>query len=100
MRRSRMLSWQGYAHNAIGSETADANDLLDSASSPSSERSRHATRLAIFMLTYLKRFKSKKALTGGERVAELPVYNRFFNITAADRALQQRRRRPPQRHGR
>eukprot|EP00873_Tetraselmis_striata_P018682 jgi/Tetstr1/438946/TSEL_027441.t1 len=37
-------------------------------------------------LTYLRRFKCKKALTGEERVAERLVYSRFVDTTAAERS--------------
>jgi hypothetical protein len=37
-------------------------------------------------LTYIRRFKGKKALTGEERVAEHLVYSRFFDTKAADRS--------------
>eukprot|EP00873_Tetraselmis_striata_P024520 jgi/Tetstr1/444784/TSEL_032632.t1 len=84
------------AKNATARDTADANDLLDSAirtiaTCGQADEDR---------LTYLRRFKCKKALTGEERVAERLVYSRFFDTTAADRALQQWRRRLLQRHGR
>jgi hypothetical protein len=36
-------------------------------------------------LTYIRRFKGKKALTGGEQVAERLVYSCFFDTRAADR---------------
>jgi hypothetical protein len=36
-------------------------------------------------LTYIRRFKGKKALTGEEQVAEYLVYSRFLDIHAADR---------------
>jgi hypothetical protein len=37
-------------------------------------------------LTYVRRFKCKKALTGEERVADRLVYSRFFDTHAADRS--------------
>jgi hypothetical protein len=37
-------------------------------------------------LTYIRRFKGKKALTGDERVAERLVYSRFFDTHAPDRS--------------
>jgi hypothetical protein len=36
-------------------------------------------------LTYIRRFKAKKILTGGERVAERLVYTRCFDTIASDR---------------
>jgi hypothetical protein len=36
-------------------------------------------------LTYIRRFKAKKILTGEERVAERLVYTRCFNTAASDR---------------
>jgi hypothetical protein len=37
-------------------------------------------------LTYIRRFKGKKALTGEDRVASRLVYSRFFDTQAADRS--------------
>jgi hypothetical protein len=37
-------------------------------------------------LTYLRRFKGKKLLTKGERVAERLLYSIFFDIHAGDRS--------------
>jgi hypothetical protein len=37
-------------------------------------------------LTYVRRFKGKKALIGEERVAERLVYSRFFDTQAANRS--------------
>eukprot|EP00873_Tetraselmis_striata_P035598 jgi/Tetstr1/455862/TSEL_042651.t1 len=70
------------AKNATARDTADANDLLDSAIRTIATCG-HA---AEDRLTYLRRFKCKKALTGEERVAERLVYSRFFDITAAERS--------------
>jgi uncharacterized membrane protein len=36
-------------------------------------------------LTFLRRFKSKKLLSGEERVAERVVYSRFFDTQIGDR---------------
>jgi hypothetical protein len=36
-------------------------------------------------LTYIRRFKGKKALAGEERAAERLVYSLFFDTHAADR---------------
>jgi hypothetical protein len=36
-------------------------------------------------LTYIRRFKAKKTLTGEERVAERLVYTRCFDTVASDR---------------
>eukprot|EP00873_Tetraselmis_striata_P038086 jgi/Tetstr1/458350/TSEL_044789.t1 len=70
------------AKNAIARDTADANDLLDSAI-----RTIATCGQAVEdRLTYLRRFKCKKALTGEERVAERLVYSRFFDTTAAERS--------------
>jgi hypothetical protein len=38
-------------------------------------------------LTYVRRFKGKKALTREERVAEHLVYSRFFDTQASDRSI-------------
>eukprot|EP00873_Tetraselmis_striata_P018203 jgi/Tetstr1/438467/TSEL_027022.t1 len=70
------------AKNATARDTADANDLLDSAirtiaTCGQADEDR---------LTYLRRFKCKKALTGEERVAERLVYSRFVDTTAAERS--------------
>eukprot|EP00873_Tetraselmis_striata_P026282 jgi/Tetstr1/446546/TSEL_034071.t1 len=60
------------------------------------DKKKHATRdeyrhlmcygAAKDRLTYLRRFKCKKTLTGEERVAERLVYSRFFDTTAAERS--------------
>eukprot|EP00873_Tetraselmis_striata_P041649 jgi/Tetstr1/461913/TSEL_006991.t1 len=70
------------AKNATARDTADANDLLDSAI-----RTIATCGQAVEdRLTYLRRFKCKKALTGEEQVAEHLVYSRFFDTTAAERS--------------
>eukprot|EP00873_Tetraselmis_striata_P046304 jgi/Tetstr1/466568/TSEL_011070.t1 len=66
------------AKNATARDTADANDLLDSAIRTIATCG-HA---AEDRLTYLRRFKCKKALTGEERDAERLVYSHFFDTTA------------------
>jgi hypothetical protein len=38
-------------------------------------------------LTYVRRFKGAKALTGEERVAERLVYSHFFDTQATDRSI-------------
>eukprot|EP00873_Tetraselmis_striata_P036044 jgi/Tetstr1/456308/TSEL_043064.t1 len=69
--------------NATARDTADANDLLDSAI-----RTIATCGQAVEdRLTYLRRFKCKKALTGEERVAERLVYSRCFDTTAAERTI-------------
>eukprot|EP00873_Tetraselmis_striata_P002462 jgi/Tetstr1/422726/TSEL_013523.t1 len=71
------------AKNATARDTADANDLLDSAIRTIAT----CGQAAEDRLTYLRRFKCKKALTTGEeRVAERLVYSRFFDTTAAERS--------------
>eukprot|EP00873_Tetraselmis_striata_P009404 jgi/Tetstr1/429668/TSEL_019565.t1 len=70
------------AKNATARDTADANDLLDSAIRAIAT----CGQAAEDRLTYLRRFKCKKALTGEERVAERLVYSRFFDTTAAQRS--------------
>eukprot|EP00873_Tetraselmis_striata_P012995 jgi/Tetstr1/433259/TSEL_022547.t1 len=70
------------ANNATARDTADANDLLDSAIRTIATCGQAAEN----RLTYLRRFKCKKALTGEERVAERLVYSRFFDTTAAERS--------------
>eukprot|EP00873_Tetraselmis_striata_P008643 jgi/Tetstr1/428907/TSEL_018883.t1 len=70
------------AKNATARDTADANDLLDSAIRTIAT----CGQAAEDRLTYLRRFKCKKALTGEERVAERFVYSRFFDTTAAERS--------------
>eukprot|EP00873_Tetraselmis_striata_P001184 jgi/Tetstr1/421448/TSEL_012397.t1 len=70
------------AKNATDRDTADANDLLHSAISTIAT----CGQAAEDRLTYLRRFKCKKALTGEERVAERLVYSRFFDTTAAERS--------------
>eukprot|EP00873_Tetraselmis_striata_P022459 jgi/Tetstr1/442723/TSEL_030813.t1 len=70
------------ANNATARDTADANDLLDSAIRTIAT----CGQAAEDRLTYLRRFKCKKALTGEERVAERLVYSRFFDTTAAERS--------------
>eukprot|EP00873_Tetraselmis_striata_P014954 jgi/Tetstr1/435218/TSEL_024137.t1 len=83
-RRSRTL-WQRFekrAKNATARDTADANDLLDSAIRTIAT----CGQAAEDRLTYLRRFKCKKALTGEERIAERLVYSRFFETTAAERS--------------
>eukprot|EP00873_Tetraselmis_striata_P039205 jgi/Tetstr1/459469/TSEL_004836.t1 len=67
---------------ATARDTADANDLLDSAIRTIATCG-HA---AEDRLTYLRRFKYKKALTGEERIAERLVYSSFFDTTAAERS--------------
>eukprot|EP00873_Tetraselmis_striata_P025467 jgi/Tetstr1/445731/TSEL_033379.t1 len=80
--RSRTL-WQRFARkNATARDTAGANDLLDSTIRTIAT----CGQAAEDRLTYLRRFKCKKALTGEERVAERLVYSRFFNTTAAERS--------------
>eukprot|EP00873_Tetraselmis_striata_P046593 jgi/Tetstr1/466857/TSEL_011314.t1 len=68
------------AKNATARDTADANDLLDSAIRTIAA----CGQAAEDRFTYLRRFKCKKALTGEERVAERLVYSRFFDTTAAE----------------
>eukprot|EP00873_Tetraselmis_striata_P023764 jgi/Tetstr1/444028/TSEL_031967.t2 len=75
--RSR-TPWQ----NVAARDTADADDRLDSAVCTIATCG-HA---AEDKLTYLRRFKCKKALTGEERVAERLVYFRFLDTTAAERS--------------
>eukprot|EP00873_Tetraselmis_striata_P033009 jgi/Tetstr1/453273/TSEL_003955.t1 len=70
------------AKNATARDTADANDLLDSAIRTIATCGQGAED----RLAYLRRFKCKKALTGEERVAERLVYSRFFDTTAAERS--------------
>eukprot|EP00873_Tetraselmis_striata_P005540 jgi/Tetstr1/425804/TSEL_016183.t1 len=69
------------AKNATARDTADANDLLDSVIRTIAT----CMHAAEDRLTYLRRFKCKKALTGEERVTERLVYSRFFDTTAAER---------------
>eukprot|EP00873_Tetraselmis_striata_P018673 jgi/Tetstr1/438937/TSEL_002954.t1 len=71
------------AKNATARDTADyADDLLDSAI-----RTIATCGQAVEdHLTYLRRFKCKKALTGEERVAERLIFSRFFDTTAAERS--------------
>eukprot|EP00873_Tetraselmis_striata_P018437 jgi/Tetstr1/438701/TSEL_027250.t1 len=57
------------AKNATARDTADANDLLDSTIRTIAT----CGQAAEDRLTYLRRFKCKKALTGEERVAECLV---------------------------
>eukprot|EP00873_Tetraselmis_striata_P001327 jgi/Tetstr1/421591/TSEL_012535.t1 len=71
------------ANNATARDTADANDLLDSAIRTIAT----CGQAAEDRLTYLRRFKCKKALTGEERVAERLVYSRFFDTTAAEGSI-------------
>eukprot|EP00873_Tetraselmis_striata_P010133 jgi/Tetstr1/430397/TSEL_020207.t1 len=70
------------AENATARDTADANDLLDSAIRTIATCGQGAED----RLAYLRRFKCKTALTGKERVAERLVYSRFFDTTAAERS--------------
>eukprot|EP00873_Tetraselmis_striata_P006287 jgi/Tetstr1/426551/TSEL_016849.t1 len=70
------------AENATARDTADANDLLDSAICTIAM----CGQAAQDRLAYLRRFKCKKVLTGKERVAERLVYSRFFDTTAAERS--------------
>eukprot|EP00873_Tetraselmis_striata_P019320 jgi/Tetstr1/439584/TSEL_028011.t1 len=70
------------AKTATARDTADANDLLDSTIRTIAT----CGQAAEDRLTYLRRFKCKKALTGEERVAERVVYSRFFDTTAAERS--------------
>eukprot|EP00873_Tetraselmis_striata_P002200 jgi/Tetstr1/422464/TSEL_013302.t1 len=71
------------AKNATARDTADANDLLDSAIRTIAT----CGQAAEDRLTYHSRFKCKKALvTGEERVVEGLVYSRFFDTTAAERS--------------
>eukprot|EP00873_Tetraselmis_striata_P039898 jgi/Tetstr1/460162/TSEL_005478.t1 len=70
------------AKNATVRDTADANDLLDSAIRTIAT----CGQAAEDRLTYLRRYKCKKAFTGEERVAEPLVYSRFFDTTAAERS--------------
>eukprot|EP00873_Tetraselmis_striata_P023803 jgi/Tetstr1/444067/TSEL_003307.t1 len=70
------------AKNATARDTADANDLLDTAIRTIAT----CGQAAEDRLTYLRRFKCKKALTGEERVAERLVYSPFFDTTAAERS--------------
>eukprot|EP00873_Tetraselmis_striata_P019578 jgi/Tetstr1/439842/TSEL_028253.t1 len=70
------------AKNATARDTADANDLLDSAIRTIAT----CGQAAEDRLTYLRRFKCKKALTGEERFAECLVYSRLFDTTAAERS--------------
>eukprot|EP00873_Tetraselmis_striata_P027420 jgi/Tetstr1/447684/TSEL_035042.t1 len=69
-------------NNATARDTADANDLLDSAIRMIAT----CGQAVEDRLTYFRRFKCKKALTGEERVAERLVYSRFFDTTAAERS--------------
>eukprot|EP00873_Tetraselmis_striata_P010122 jgi/Tetstr1/430386/TSEL_020196.t1 len=71
------------AKNATARDTADANDLLDSAIRTIATCGQGAED----RLTNFRRFKCKKALTGEERVAERLVYSRFFDTTAAERSI-------------
>eukprot|EP00873_Tetraselmis_striata_P033451 jgi/Tetstr1/453715/TSEL_040671.t1 len=70
------------AKNATARDTADADDLLDSAIRTIATCGQGAED----RLTYLRRCKCKKALTGEERVAERLVYSRFFDTSAAERS--------------
>ena len=68
--------------NASAADTEDAWGLLASAT-----RTLKAIQGASEdRLTYLRRFKCKKALTGDERVAERLVYSRFLDTAAAERS--------------
>eukprot|EP00873_Tetraselmis_striata_P005985 jgi/Tetstr1/426249/TSEL_016569.t1 len=70
------------AENATARDTADANDLLDSAIRAIATCGQDDED----RLTYLRRFKCKKALTGEGRVPECLVDSRFFDTTAAERS--------------
>eukprot|EP00873_Tetraselmis_striata_P002148 jgi/Tetstr1/422412/TSEL_013250.t1 len=71
------------AENATARDTADANDLLDSAIRTIAT----CGQATEDRLNYLRRFNCKKALPGEERrVAERLVYSRFFDTTAAERS--------------
>eukprot|EP00873_Tetraselmis_striata_P019945 jgi/Tetstr1/440209/TSEL_028560.t1 len=70
------------AENDTARDTADADNPLDSAIRTIAT----CGQVAEDRLTYLRRFKCKKALTGKERVAERLVYSRFFDTTAAERS--------------
>eukprot|EP00873_Tetraselmis_striata_P038110 jgi/Tetstr1/458374/TSEL_044812.t1 len=70
------------AQNATARDTADSNDLLDSAIRTITT----CGQAAEDRLTCLRRFKCKKALTGEDRVAERLVYSLFYDATAADRS--------------
>jgi hypothetical protein len=67
---------------ATATERAHAWDIIDAA-----VRTHKAVTQAVeSRLTYVRRFKGKKALTGEERVAERLVYSRFFDTQAAGRS--------------
>eukprot|EP00873_Tetraselmis_striata_P009547 jgi/Tetstr1/429811/TSEL_019678.t1 len=70
------------AKNATARDTADANEILDSAIRTIAT----CERAAEDRLTYLRRFECKKALAGEEQVAERLVHSRFFVTTAAERS--------------
>jgi hypothetical protein len=66
---------------ATETERTHAWDITDAA-----VRTHKAVTQAVeSRLTYVLRFKGKKALTGEKRVAERLVYSRFFDTQAADR---------------
>eukprot|EP00873_Tetraselmis_striata_P007152 jgi/Tetstr1/427416/TSEL_017580.t1 len=71
------------ASNATARDTADANDLLDSAIRTIAT----CGQTVEGRLIYLRRFKYKNVLAGEERVAERLVYSRVFDTTAKERAL-------------
>jgi hypothetical protein len=62
-------------------ERAHAGDINDAAV----RTHKVVTQAVESRLTYIRRLKGKKALTGEERVAEHLVYSRFFETQAADR---------------
>jgi hypothetical protein len=67
---------------ATEAERAHAWDIRDAA-----VRTHKAVTQAVeSRLTFARRFKGKKALTGEERVAERLVYSRFFDTQTADRS--------------
>ena len=67
---------------ATEAERAHAWDITDAAV----RTHKTVTQAVESRLTYVRRFKGKKALTGEERVAERLVYSRFFDTQAADRS--------------
>jgi hypothetical protein len=65
-------------------ERAHARDINDAA-----VRTHKAVTQAVeSRLTYIRRFKGKKALAGEERVAKRLVYSRFLDTYAADRSTK------------
>eukprot|EP00873_Tetraselmis_striata_P043002 jgi/Tetstr1/463266/TSEL_008191.t1 len=75
------MMWQR-VHNSTASETADTNGLLDSAICTITT----CSHVGEDRLTYLRRFKCRKARQQEYVVAERLVYNRFSDTAATERS--------------